>query len=263
MIKARIAKSCAMLAWALIALSATTASASAAQPRGAYDVVRLVDLDDQTHAQYRENDPRLLGRVVVFRPGMASIDFGHGICRNLHGSATLTTPGKVVAQAAAPARRPDEHISTYASLGLPGRADRVVSALRYRCDDGSAEKGSEGADWNGASAFPVDASRWALTVYSQVLLIIAPQQPGPAKPSFACGRATTTSERAICSDRTLAGWDRSVAAAYRLAVAVAGDPQRLGNEQNAWIADRNACADDISCLTDKMRARVDQLMQQQ
>jgi uncharacterized protein len=72
---------------------------------------------------------------------------------------------------------------------------------------------------------------------------------GPIRASFDCARANTTVERTICGDRVLAGWDRSVATAYRTASV---DPADL----RAWLSKRDQCGSDRECLQSAMSLRV-------
>jgi uncharacterized protein YecT (DUF1311 family) len=88
--------------------------------------------------------------------------------------------------------------------------------------------------------------------------------PGAAiRASFACGKARSVVEQAICASPTLAGYDRSVAAAYRRALGLAGDDVgAVKQAQLEWLRSRDACGANAECLDQTMRERVDQLMQQ-
>jgi uncharacterized protein len=90
------------------------------------------------------------------------------------------------------------------------------------------------------------------------LLVAAVASPAAAaNPSFPCSGALTVSERAICSDDDLAALDRKVATAYRnksdglpieSANALEVVVQGLVVTQKAWIAHRNSCGADRSCI---------------
>jgi uncharacterized protein len=60
----------------------------------------------------------------------------------------------------------------------------------------------------------------------------------PIKPSFACTKAQNTIEKAICTSATLAGYDRSVAAAYRRALSLAGDESADVRRESRSIGSR-------------------------
>lgn len=85
-------------------------------------------------------------------------------------------------------------------------------------------------------------------------LIVPPM--GAEAASFACAKAATPTETAICADPALSALDERLAAAYREAVK-AFDDTPSGNsksgaavkaDQRAWLGDRNACAADAACL---------------
>lgn len=85
-------------------------------------------------------------------------------------------------------------------------------------------------------------------------LIVPPL--GAEAASFACAKAATPSETAICADPALSALDERLAAAYR-AVVKAFDDTPSGNsksggavkaDQRAWLGERNACAADAACL---------------
>lgn len=77
-------------------------------------------------------------------------------------------------------------------------------------------------------------------------------------PSFACTKAGTPTEKAICSDVALARLDRDLANAYRwsLVFALDGDDNAIRAAQRAWIRARNACAGDIGCLRNAYQERL-------
>lgn len=77
--------------------------------------------------------------------------------------------------------------------------------------------------------------------------------------SFDCQKAGSATEKAICSDVTLARLDRALGDAYTQAIASTGDGggvERIQNEQRAWVKKRDACGGDLSCLTAAYDARL-------
>ncbi|WP_376096535.1 lysozyme inhibitor LprI family protein [Roseomonas sp. CCTCC AB2023176] len=67
-----------------------------------------------------------------------------------------------------------------------------------------------------------------------VLLSLA-APPASAQPSFACRRASTPVEEAICASPGLSARDSDLSAAFRAAAGVPGVPE----SQRAWLAERN------------------------
>ncbi|WP_333699036.1 lysozyme inhibitor LprI family protein [Rivihabitans pingtungensis] len=77
--------------------------------------------------------------------------------------------------------------------------------------------------------------------------------------SFDCQKASSSVEKAICSNPTLGKLDEALAENYRYMMASnIGDGARkdLRQTQRAWVAKRNKCADG-ACIEAAYRSRVD------
>ncbi|MFX0547425.1 peptidoglycan-binding protein [Roseovarius sp. S1116L3] len=85
------------------------------------------------------------------------------------------------------------------------------------------------------------------TLRRSELALLTGGAPDP-DPSFDCRRAQTPTELAICANPSLAALDRDVAEAWN----AGGRPA----DQSAWLRGRDACGDDVECLTQSMRTRV-------
>ncbi|WP_051340803.1 lysozyme inhibitor LprI family protein [Azospirillum halopraeferens] len=103
-----------------------------------------------------------------------------------------------------------------------------------------------------------------LPILSLVAAVPAPAAAQAARgPSFDCARAARPAEKAVCADDSLAGVDRLMARAYRLALRGAS-ADAVKAEQRAWLAgrDRLLAADptDYGPLTvayrDRLRALI-------
>jgi uncharacterized protein YecT (DUF1311 family) len=82
--------------------------------------------------------------------------------------------------------------------------------------------------------------------------------------SFDCAAAATASEKAICSDVTLARLDRDVAEAYLRGVKFATEDaakETLKTEQRGWLGQRDAACPNaaVTCLTTAYRDRLAKL----
>ena len=78
-------------------------------------------------------------------------------------------------------------------------------------------------------------------------------------PSFDCRKASTGSERLICSSKELSVADVTLAQAYKSAANVSTDKGILKSEQNTWRKnERDACAD-IECMLAAYQNRLIQL----
>lgn len=227
---------------------------------GTWDVVHVaVDRRDQPHWLYVPEDPRLLGREVSISAQEISIDNDSRDCESPSFTALPKTSLRDFVGQRFP-RPPQEDTPTHPTLSdfRLAVSNAPVVPLKIGCDPDTSQ-------WNDAWIVPVAPDR-LLTNYDNsgfVLVLERRNAASPIKPSFSCARAQGESERAICKSAALAGYDRSVAAAYRRALALAGDQSTdLRQEQARWLKTRNACGSDAGCLAKSMRERVDQLMQQ-
>ena len=89
-------------------------------------------------------------------------------------------------------------------------------------------------------------------------------QPSPQaswSPSFDCGKASTFSEKAICTDTLLGKLDGALAENYKYMLASdIGDGARndLKATQRKWLVERNKCTDK-QCLASVYRKRIDEV----
>jgi len=236
------------------------AAATPAALQGRWEVIQVaVDHRDQSHWQYFPDDPRLLGRQLVVDGAGIRLDDGSRACR---APAFAPLPAGKLQQFIGdrlprPASFDTPTQPTLADFGIT-LPDTSVSPLQIRCTP-------ETSPWNGAWLVPATADR-LLTNYDGSGYVLVLRKAGEHEPihaSFACAKAHNASERTICASATLAGYDRSVAAAYRFALQRTGDDANsLRRTQRQWIESRDACGADADCLTDSMRDRTDQLMQQ-
>jgi uncharacterized protein YecT (DUF1311 family) len=247
-----------LLAGGLISCTLSLASAWPSQMRGKWEVVQVaVDARDQPHWQYFPDDPRLMGRELVI--GDSSISLNDD-SRECSAAVSKALPSATLQQFIGKAfPRPVAFDTpthpTLADFGLKFPAS-TVSPISTRCSP-------DNSPWNGAWWIQISPDR-ALTNYDNSgYVLVLQRQVGnaQAKPSFSCGKAHGDAEQTICSSTALAGYDRSVTAAYHRAMGTSDDKAALKQEQIEWMKTRNDCARDTACLEKSMRDRVDQLMQ--
>lgn len=80
-------------------------------------------------------------------------------------------------------------------------------------------------------------------------------------PSFDCAKASTFSEKAVCTDSLLGKLDGALAENYKYMLASdIGDGARndLKTTQKQWLGERNKCADN-QCLANAYRKRIDEV----
>ncbi len=245
------------------AVAASQARASGAPPaalQGDWEVTQVgVDENDQPHWRYEPGDPRLVGRALAIGAhGELSFDFGKSPCQAVDWVA-----------------RPPEKLSTIVGKTFPRPPggdlprlpapedfglkldDRQVVALDVNC------AGASPARWNRAWFAPLGADRMVVAYDGDLLLVLSRLERGAAPvASFACGAARTPTEKAICGSRVLAGYDRSLAAAYRRGLQRHDDDKAAFEKaQRDWLVTRNACGADAACISDRLQERLDVLMQ--
>ena len=254
----------------LAALPTAWACAAAVPPaaiQGHWEVAQVgVDENDQPHWRYEPDDPRLLGRAMeIGAHGELRFDFGKSPCERIDWA--VRQPSSLAAMVGKSFARPPggdlPRRPALADFGLK-IADRTVVAFDANCA-GATTDGAAPAHWNRAWFASVGADRMVVAYGGDLLLLMARVDPGaPAIASFDCRAARSPSEKAICSSQRLAGYDRSVAAAYRRDLQRhADDRQSIEKAQRAWLATRDACGSDAACLSDRLQERLDALMQEQ
>jgi uncharacterized protein YecT (DUF1311 family) len=81
----------------------------------------------------------------------------------------------------------------------------------------------------------------------------------PIEASFPCSKASTDSERLICSSVETATADKELAAAYAQARSDTASPAALKATQRAWITEYRDTCKDTACLLRVMAARTKEL----
>ncbi len=84
--------------------------------------------------------------------------------------------------------------------------------------------------------------------------------PG-VSPSFDCAAASTPTETAICQDPALARSDRDLSAKFGIALRGRTDASKkeLRAQQKVWLAARDACGAERTCISDEYSARLSAL----
>lgn len=82
----------------------------------------------------------------------------------------------------------------------------------------------------------------------------------PFAPSFDCTKATTGSERLICSDRELSKLDVDLSQAYSNAKEKAADKAILKQQQMAWLKSSLRACSDKPCMVNSYQKRIAELV---
>lgn len=248
----------AAFALAVVAPQARASGASPAALQGDWEVTQVgVDENDQPHWRFEPGDPRLVGRALAVGPhGELSFDFGKSPCRAVDWVARpAATLSAIVGNTfARPPGGDLPRLPALADFGLK-LDDRPVVAFDADC--------AGAARWNRAWFASLGADRMVVAYDGDLLLVLSRVERGtPPVASFACGAARTPTEKAICGSRALAGYDRSLAAAWRRGLQRHDDDKpAFEKAQRDWLATRNACGADTACISDRLQERIDVLMQ--
>lgn len=235
-------------------LTTSVASASVSPtPKGQFVVVAAPRHPAVTNMQaaFRPDDPQLVGRLVVFDGLAASFDGDYKACARVTTMTTRMTVNRLLRHIFPNrVKYGKRYVARPSNFGLAITPATTIAVTSFRC---VVPRGNHGADWTGATLFPLGRGQWALSIIQDHLLILKPAA-GPVRASFDCAKAKSVVEQTICADRLLAGWDRSVAAAY-----AQGNGGQAG--QRAWLAKRDRCGADKVCLHDSMSLRTRNLLQ--
>lgn len=102
-------------------------------------------------------------------------------------------------------------------------------------------------------------NKWgSIVIYKTIwfLVLLATLAAAESKAaSFDCAKASTRSERLICSDRKLQELDEKVTVAYRTAYSAASDKQGLKAEQFEWLKQRDVC-ETSDCIAEAYQSRI-------
>lgn len=80
--------------------------------------------------------------------------------------------------------------------------------------------------------------------------------PAEIRPSFNCEKASTNSEKLVCSDAELASLDVSLSKTYKEYIANSSDKAATKKEQVAWIKSLNSSCSDVGCLKAAYQNRI-------
>lgn len=230
---------------------------------GVWDVAYVgVDARDQTHWFYRKDDPRLLGRELVITPQSLTINDGSQPCLNPNWTMKSASWKELIGKSFE--RSPSHGIPSQPTpddFGIKKSNNQQVDVYRPNCEKNKNKRVP--APWN-ETWFAYDGKTLTMKISTTALLSLRKRSVSETpKSSFPCDKAQSPAERQICKSIPLSALDRSVSSAWHIAMNKhQQNPSKLRAEQAAWLKERDACGEDVSCLERKMLDRVDILMQE-
>lgn len=247
-----------------------TATATKASPPnallGRWEVKRvLLDLADQPHwGMIRPADPSLLYRSMTIAQDKIWFVGANKSCDQVSWKPLVTT-WQALFQTTGISRAPSNSASTRVKpvdYGLRMDPQARIRAFPV-CQRGARLRGKT---WRDAGWMVLEGDELIVRYSGQVIVVLT-KRTEAEKPeaSFPCDEAGSPAEKAICSDRELAAWDRSVAEALRQALdrrTDGGDRERIMKSQAAWKAQRDKCGTEAACIRDALDERVTELIQE-
>lgn len=229
---------------------------------GSWEVAQVaVDLADQPHWRYEPNDPRIVGRIMTISAnGSISFNYGRELCDRVNWIAEGKTKLSTLLGKTFP-RPPHPGSATAPTLkDFDLRIENTtVTPYRLICQSTSRSNGKR-QYWGDARFIPLSLEKILVLYDGDTILLL--QSPPAAAPSYRCSGKLSATETAICNSAALAGYDRSVAAAFRRGLQRReSERELLQKEQQDWLQERNRCMSDHPCIEKRMRERVDDLMQ--
>jgi hypothetical protein len=240
----------------LVLPAAVNAGGVGADLSGAWDVEHVaVDAEDQMHWKFHPDDPQLLGRELVIDDEQVRFNGGREAnCKPPGWSPHASTWGFLMTNGFLRGGTPYPRggISP-AAFGL--RASPKQSVTVYSVCSPAANRADAPSVWVKEPWLVPQGPDRLLMRYDEAILTLARRKAG-AKPraSFPCSKATSPTEKTICSSFSLAAWDRSVALGWRRLTANGTASEDL-EEQKAWLRTRDACGADAACLEEQLKRR--------
>lgn len=210
-------------------------------------------------------DPNLVGRTVKFSDSsiQGAILVSEGCRLPAFSKRSPISLNSLVARTAGE-ESSDKSAGEY---DLPLAGSTSVTPYLVSCKSGLFGPEGEGiSNWVIKYEDNKILTNWDSQTY--LLLEKLPAKLTPV-PSFDCKKATSKTEKAICSDYELSSSDRSVALAYSISeqyikgigIDVKNELEALKVSQRNWLKERNSCGDNTQCISDKMQNRVSVLVE--
>jgi hypothetical protein len=245
--------------------AASSAPMSPQQVLGDWEITGLLATAGFSNSQrfMSPDDPQMMGRKYSFQVDSVTYDNETKRCKLDASLARQTFPMKALfADERIP--RPkiirDRFYRRAAQYALGPLARETVRIYAYHCEktDDRATQLNNTGNWFAATR---DTIIWPLASDALVLMKRQPTRPTVEQAAF-CSAAINASDKTVCADRemwlmkTFTDTVRECAIAYELRT-----PDKLRQQIDTFIAQRNACEGAQSCVYDALNAHSSLLAQ--
>ncbi|MEO9216910.1 MAG: lysozyme inhibitor LprI family protein [Rhodanobacter sp.] len=250
-------------------LFAFSAACLAKLPVGLAGTWQVTEVHVNTEAtwtmHYGWNDPALRWRIFNFSDALVTADTPESAqCEAPQASITHVTLASLLGKSMAGGEDAQER-PTPIGYGFGKPPAKALDVISLSCQ-GKFWQGGLGADGGlqGAWMYLASDGHLVLRWYDETILVLD-RLAADARPqaSFDCSKAASPTEKAVCASLPLAAFDRSVAAAYKVARDEVKDDADMTKQvvfaQKAWVHRRDACGTDATCLLESMKKRLGEL----
>ncbi|CAB3755749.1 hypothetical protein LMG29660_02656 [Burkholderia puraquae] len=224
-----------------------------------------LNADAEWTPSYGWNDPRLVGRLFVFKKNKIWTDAPENrSCAEANIQTSQTNLRDLISSSMSgfgnPAMSATE--KNY-KIDIPGST--MVDVIRVFCG-AQPWQGSLGASdkTNGAWILSPSPGKLLLRWYGETILTLKRiRDNAKPNPSFNCDKAKSEVEMEICGSYELSSFDKSVATSFSQLIKQrksAGDTvDDAIRKQREWLSKRNLCGKDAPCILDAMKAQLQKL----
>ncbi|MDN7889995.1 hypothetical protein QZM93_15415 [Burkholderia cepacia] len=221
-----------------------------------------LNADAEWTPSYGWNDPRLVGRLFVFKENKIWTDAPESLpCTEINIQTSQTRLRDLISSSMSGFGNPATN-ATEKNYKIDILGSTKVDVIRIFCG-AQPWQGSLGASdkISGAWIISPGPGRLLLRWYGETILTLKRvRENAKPNPSFNCDKAKREVEMEICGSYELSSFDKSIATSFsqlikqrKSAGDAVGDAIR---EQREWLSKRDLCGKDAACILDAMKAQL-------
>ncbi|MBN3835251.1 hypothetical protein [Burkholderia sp. Ac-20344] len=221
-----------------------------------------LNADAEWTPSYGWNDPRLVGRLFIFKKDEIWTDAPENrSCAEISIQVSQTNLRDLISSSMSGFGNPVNNATekNY-EIDIPGST--TVDVIRIYCG-AQPWQGSLGASDKTSGAWILSPSPGKLLLrwYGETILTLKRvRENAKPDPSFNCGKAKSEVEMEICGSYELSSFDKSVATSFSQLIkqrkSAGGATDDAIRKQREWISKRNLCGKDAACILDAMKAQL-------